>query len=195
MAGLEPAQLSLLPPQDSVSTNSTTSAGNRRVKLIKIRLFRSAIRRRLGKRTVVVLRRFRSRRLCGLLIRADRFGLLLAGRAVETAVEAIDGGLDAGPVLGRSGLFLLLHDRARERRLGAALAAQAGRQDRQRQTDREKSNGKPAGRPRQEIPGAARAEYRAGSTRAERRTHRGARAALYQHDGYQAHGHQDLKNY
>jgi len=26
MAGLEPAQLSLLPPQDSVSTNSTTSA-------------------------------------------------------------------------------------------------------------------------------------------------------------------------
>ncbi|SUZ89593.1 uncharacterized protein METZ01_LOCUS42447, partial [marine metagenome] len=26
MAGVEPAQLSLLPPQDSVSTNSTTSA-------------------------------------------------------------------------------------------------------------------------------------------------------------------------
>ena len=26
MAGLEPAQLTLLPPQDSVSTNSTTSA-------------------------------------------------------------------------------------------------------------------------------------------------------------------------
>ena len=26
MAGLEPAQLKLLPPQDSVSTNSTTSA-------------------------------------------------------------------------------------------------------------------------------------------------------------------------
>ena len=26
MAGLEPAQLPLLPPQDSVSTNSTTSA-------------------------------------------------------------------------------------------------------------------------------------------------------------------------
>jgi hypothetical protein len=27
MAGLEPARLSPLPPQDSVSTNSTTSAG------------------------------------------------------------------------------------------------------------------------------------------------------------------------
>ena len=28
MAGVEPAQLSPLPPQDSVSTNSTTSASN-----------------------------------------------------------------------------------------------------------------------------------------------------------------------
>ena len=36
MAGLEPAQLSPLPPQDSVSTNSTTSAnsvGNRKITL------------------------------------------------------------------------------------------------------------------------------------------------------------------